>query len=150
MQRKISKAVLLYRFTIKFPAFRDQSTLKAHTFTHTWGKQIEYKLCNNKFDDPEYLKRNQTIHTIDAKIDSKFICSQCLKMFLNFWHLKCHIITHSGDRQFKCGVCGMEFGHQHTLWRHLKKTLNEEKNILTKSMRTLLGKFPWYLMVQIC
>ncbi|ORX47343.1 hypothetical protein BCR36DRAFT_355984 [Piromyces finnis] len=55
-------------------------------------------------------------------VSKPFKCMTCLRSFRRMEHLNRHILTHTGERPFKCEVegCGRCFSRQDTLLRHLK------------------------------
>ena len=54
----------------------------------------------------------------------QFKCDQCLKCFTLKANLQRHIKNHSGEKPFKCEICGKGFFHHYTLIQH-KKTTHE-------------------------
>ena len=54
-------------------------------------------------------------------------CTQCGNIFQSPWHLNRHMITHTGEKLFKCVVCDREFGIRSSYMRHLLMHTREEK-----------------------
>ncbi|ORY03996.1 hypothetical protein LY90DRAFT_215370 [Neocallimastix californiae] len=66
------------------------------------------------------FRQNETTKT--QYVSKPFKCMTCLRSFRRMEHLNRHILTHTGERPFKCEVegCGRCFSRQDTLLRHLK------------------------------
>ena len=58
----------------------------------------------------------------------QYQCIQCDKHFHTKWHLKRHVITHTGDSNHVCDLCGTRFVCGFNLKRHTKSVHMEEKN----------------------
>ncbi|KFW82191.1 Zinc finger protein 740, partial [Manacus vitellinus] len=55
-----------------------------------------------------------------------FICDHCFGAFRSSYHLKRHILIHTGEKPFECDVCDMRFIQKYHLERH-KRVHSGEK-----------------------
>ena len=46
-------------------------------------------------------------------------CEQCGKAFSRLQHLKCHMLTHTGERPHQCEQCGKAFSQRRNLKAHM-------------------------------
>uniref|UniRef100_A0A8C1M700 C2H2-type domain-containing protein n=1 Tax=Cyprinus carpio TaxID=7962 RepID=A0A8C1M700_CYPCA len=53
-----------------------------------------------------------------SKVQKNFICDHCYGAFRSGYHLKRHILIHTGEKPFACGVCDMRFIQRYHLERH--------------------------------
>ncbi|XP_040510799.1 zinc finger protein 740 isoform X2 [Gallus gallus] len=60
------------------------------------------------------------------RIHKNFICEQCCGAFRSSYHLKRHILIHTGEKPFECDVCDMRFIQKYHLERH-KRVHSGEK-----------------------
>ncbi|XP_028309648.1 zinc finger protein 740b isoform X2 [Gouania willdenowi] len=60
------------------------------------------------------------------KIQKNFICDYCYGAFRSSYHLKRHILTHTGEKPFACDACDMRFIQRYHLDRH-KRVHSGEK-----------------------
>ncbi|XP_076132087.1 zinc finger protein 740b isoform X3 [Alosa pseudoharengus] len=61
-----------------------------------------------------------------SKVQKNFICEHCYGAFRSSYHLKRHILTHTGEKPFGCDVCDMRFIQRYHLERH-KRVHSGEK-----------------------
>ncbi|XP_061224734.1 zinc finger protein 740 isoform X3 [Neopsephotus bourkii] len=61
-----------------------------------------------------------------AQSPKNFICEHCLGAFRSSYHLKRHILIHTGEKPFECDVCDMRFIQKYHLERH-KRVHSGEK-----------------------
>ncbi|NXS78192.1 ZN740 protein, partial [Erpornis zantholeuca] len=55
-----------------------------------------------------------------------FICDHCFGAFRSSYHLKRHILIHTGEKPFECDMCDMRFIQKYHLERH-KRVHSGEK-----------------------
>ncbi|XP_059394462.1 zinc finger protein 148-like isoform X21 [Carassius carassius] len=53
-----------------------------------------------------------------SKVQKNFICDHCYGAFRSGYHLKRHILIHTGEKPFACAVCDMRFIQRYHLERH--------------------------------
>ncbi|NWI67644.1 ZN740 protein, partial [Todus mexicanus] len=61
-----------------------------------------------------------------CSITKNFICEHCYGAFRSSYHLKRHILIHTGEKPFECDVCDMRFIQKYHLERH-KRVHSGEK-----------------------
>ncbi|CAL1279631.1 unnamed protein product [Larinioides sclopetarius] len=49
----------------------------------------------------------------------KYNCQFCDYSSLNSGHVRRHILTHTGERPFKCNICGRGFTQKNNLKKHM-------------------------------
>ncbi|KAM8981130.1 LOW QUALITY PROTEIN: zinc finger protein 740 [Sarcophilus harrisii] len=76
------------------------------------------------------LKRQMVVveqnGSFQVKSQKNFICEQCFGAFRSSYHLKRHILIHTGEKPFECDVCDMRFIQKYHLERH-KRVHSGEK-----------------------
>ncbi|KAL4655570.1 zinc finger protein 2-like isoform X1 [Arapaima gigas] len=53
-----------------------------------------------------------------SKVQKNFICEHCYGAFRSGYHLKRHILIHTGEKPFACDICDMRFIQRYHLERH--------------------------------
>ena len=75
---------------------------------HSKNESYECKLCGNKYNNMNYLKRHETIHYDEN--DEKAECTICGKILKNSKSLKAHQqLTHNDSKTFECKTCGKKY-----------------------------------------
>ncbi|KAF1571111.1 UNVERIFIED_CONTAM: hypothetical protein FQV15_0009023, partial [Eudyptes pachyrhynchus] len=64
--------------------------------------------------------------SFQLRIPKNFICEHCFGAFRSSYHLKRHILIHTGEKPFECDVCDMRFIQKYHLERH-KRVHSGEK-----------------------
>ncbi|XP_022913595.2 zinc finger protein 32-like isoform X3 [Onthophagus taurus] len=96
----------------RFYAFREL-TLKSEKFFKTELKLNETKIPNQN----NSVSKTQKINPTKSRL---YMCNICGKQFGQNWHLKGHLITHSGKRPYECKYCNKSFAAPGTLTTHLR------------------------------
>lgn len=65
-------------------------------------------------------------HSLGSQVQKNFICEHCYSAFRSSYHLKRHILTHTGEKPFGCDMCDMRFIQRYHLERH-KRVHSGEK-----------------------
>lgn len=64
--------------------------------------------------------------SFQVKIPKNFTCEHCFGAFRSSYHLKRHILIHTGEKPFECDICDMRFIQKYHLERH-KRVHSGEK-----------------------
>uniref|UniRef100_A0A3P8S1G6 Zinc finger protein 740 n=1 Tax=Amphiprion percula TaxID=161767 RepID=A0A3P8S1G6_AMPPE len=84
----------------------------------------------NQNMQPKKKHKNQHHPTnfvcFSLKVQKNFICDHCYGAFRSSYHLKRHILTHTGEKPFACDACDMRFIQRYHLDRH-KRVHSGEK-----------------------
>ncbi|KAF6724691.1 Zinc finger protein 740 [Oryzias melastigma] len=83
--------------------------------SHKVKEKVEHILPPIVMDDDNSLK-----------VQKNFICDHCYGAFRSSYHLKRHILTHTGEKPFACDACEMRFIQRYHLDRH-KRVHSGEK-----------------------
>ncbi|XP_074084433.1 PR domain zinc finger protein 5 isoform X4 [Macrotis lagotis] len=96
--------------------FRSKDALKKHKENIHAGnarKRLMCTVCSKKCSSSSILQEHRKVHEI-------FECQECNKKFITPNQLKRHMITHSGERTFKCDQCDATFKRKDTLNVHIQ------------------------------
>lgn len=96
--------------------FLRKCALTRHTFTHTGERKYKCNLCTESFAQSGTLSTHRLTH-----IQNKIIpCPDphCSQTFLTRKNLRNHLSIHSGEKVFRCGICGERFQKNSELVEH--------------------------------
>ncbi|XP_077808656.1 zinc finger protein 740 isoform X3 [Macaca mulatta] len=80
-------------------------------------------------DMPDYCPQVVVVEqngSFQVKIPKNFVCEHCFGAFRSSYHLKRHILIHTGEKPFECDICDMRFIQKYHLERH-KRVHSGEK-----------------------
>uniref|UniRef100_A0A8C2IWT1 Zinc finger protein 740 n=1 Tax=Cyprinus carpio TaxID=7962 RepID=A0A8C2IWT1_CYPCA len=95
------------------------------TFTHLSSysdRMLFSSVCDVKVEIPDVNDDN----SLSSQVQKNFICEHCYSAFRSSYHLKRHILTHTGEKPFGCDMCDMRFIQRYHLERH-KRVHSGEK-----------------------
>ncbi|XP_055896359.1 zinc finger protein 665-like isoform X2 [Biomphalaria glabrata] len=76
-------------------------------------------LANNIRDQLEPCRPNETVISTETCHQTKQnLCQICLKQLSTPFHLRRHLLTHTGEKPFKCRTCQKGFSNPHNLKCH--------------------------------
>ncbi|XP_068222699.1 zinc finger protein 709-like [Palaemon carinicauda] len=94
--------------------FKKLGLLKQHILIHTEAQHC--KICKKTYPNEWSLRR----HMMAIHADNRHVqCDLCGKLYEKRY-LKSHMMTHTGERPFKCEVCGDSFVQRIHLRTHMK------------------------------
>ncbi|XP_062871346.1 zinc finger protein 740b isoform X2 [Trichomycterus rosablanca] len=92
------------------------------------SQSLQLKKKNRKSGTPvkvELAEQNDD-SSLNSQVQKNFICDHCYGAFRSSYHLKRHILTHTGEKPFGCDMCEMRFIQRYHLERH-KRVHSGEK-----------------------
>lgn len=111
------------------------SLLKLHTRTHMIDKGHNCPLCEKSFARADHCKqhinnvhRGEVVDGVVRKPSFERKCDICAKVFHHSGNFRKHMILHSGERPFKCEICGRTFVLAQHLKSHMKLVHSDEKS----------------------
>ncbi|XP_041830739.1 zinc finger protein 2-like isoform X2 [Melanotaenia boesemani] len=105
--------------------FSRRQDLKRHTILHTGKKPFVCAVCAKRFNQKANLKTHMRVHAGESQASSDVCGERCE-------HLTRHLIPHTQENLFGCGVCGKTFNQKGHLKRHLVAHKGEETFYCTK------------------
>ncbi|KAM6967512.1 zinc finger Y-chromosomal protein-like [Aplochiton taeniatus] len=72
-----------------------------------------------------FISSNHVSHLVSKlnKLDSrsdprKYLCPNCGRLFRHMGRLRAHMLTHSRNQSYSCGICGKTLENWKKLWQH--------------------------------
>ncbi|XP_025068065.1 zinc finger protein 740 isoform X3 [Alligator sinensis] len=84
--------------------------------------------------------------SFQLRIPKNFICEHCYGAFRSSYHLKRHILIHTGEKPFECDVCDMRFIQKYHLERHKRVHSGEKPYQCERCLQDKISvSHPWRL-----
>lgn len=104
------------------------SNLRRHIkTTHTRFKRHKCNFCSKEYTDLSDLNAHKNVQHFNMKPLLKYKCSVCNQPKASPTALKRHMVSHTGEKSFQCGICSKKYTTQSNLKIHERKHKNEEK-----------------------
>ena len=106
-------------------AFPTLDNLEDHMYQHSTTRPHKCTQCEEQFSLPASLSihmmkhtecSNSSAHVPECRNVKSYVCGECGKTLASAWGYKRHLFLHTGERPYKCYVCGDRFA----LVGHLK------------------------------
>lgn len=89
------------------------------------------EICGKICDSNAKLNKHRKTHA-----DAQFQCQECKRCFTKRYHLMNHMITHTGEKRYKCDLCDKLYTNHGNLDRHIRVFHQKER----RHVCTVCGK----------
>ncbi|XP_060949877.1 endothelial zinc finger protein induced by tumor necrosis factor alpha-like [Limanda limanda] len=120
--RKCTAQAKMFPCPICSKVFKFKSLLSSHSLIHSELRPFACDFCSRSFRRLSHLKRHrEVVHANGARPPQSFICHICGKDKKCRSQLDRHVIIHTGERPFACGLCSARFNRSGNLQQHRKR-----------------------------
>ncbi|XP_067666885.1 zinc finger protein 850-like [Haliotis asinina] len=125
-------------------SFETHELMKAHYTEHLGGDVYKCSKCHKMFKQFPDLNKHSKTCKVSLKHVKAFSCGFCNKQFDKQDNIKIHIRRHTGEKPYKCQVCGKAFTASSGLRAHQIRgppyVCTAPAKIITKTAITKLSK----------
>ena len=108
-----------------FKTLHDHKRL-AHVTAHEQNIHFDCNICGKVIYDKTDFKYHLRKHNAEPR-KKNIVCSECDKKFYNNAQLTAHMFQHTGKKEFKCRLCGLEYCAFAKMKKHFLKRHSNEK-----------------------
>lgn len=107
--------------------FFNKSEVSKHITSHSNQKNFKCHLCEDKeYKNKEGLNKHlKIVHDLGTwkapKLEKKFLCMLCPRRFTFNNKLQRHLLSHTGEKPYKCDYCDKKFADVYYRKSHMKK-----------------------------
>ena len=111
----------LYKCTLCSFTTLDDNRRDTHIRAHEQNISFPCEICGKVLYDKLDLKYHVNNHNRLVPRQKNISCPECGEKFYTNERLNCHMYKHTGQKDFKCRLCGLEYQKFLSMVRHFKK-----------------------------
>lgn len=126
VQRKHDKSSYKIKCEICDKKFLLDFDLKRHLMSHNSTKNFSCNKCRKKFKTIRSLEQHRTLlHSDTPRSEKSFQCFYCDRMYFHKRHLGYHMRKHTGENNYHCDKCDLNFHYKEKFMWHKVRVHDE-------------------------